>query len=350
MIPTMPGAALDVLLSPPILFFGLGAAIALAGARIPFPEGFGKALAAYLLVAIGLKGGVALAGTAAGEVLPLLMTAALLSFAMPVLAFALLRGPVGIDRVNAAAVAAHYGSVSLVTFVTAAEVLNSQGIGFGGHMVAALAIMEGPAIVAGLLLSGAVGAAATVGVAAGAGGGTVAVVGAGAGAGAGDVGLWRGAVREAAFNGSVLLLAGALLVGLVIGKPGLDRLSGLFVAPWDGVLSLFLLEMGYLATARLREAMTLNARILAFGIGMPLLGCVIGLAAARGLGLGLGETALLATLCASASYIAVPAALRHALPAADPGLSLPLCLGVTFPFNILLGIPLYLTLARLTAG
>lgn len=331
---------MDTLLSAPILFFGLGAVIALTGARIPFPDGFGKALAAYLLVAIGLKGGVALAGADVGAVLPLLLTAGLLSLLMPVLGFGLLRSAVGLDQVNAAAIAAHYGSVSLVTFVTATKLLESQGVTFGGHMVAALAIMEGPAIVSGLLLAGAAGMVS--GVAAGGGGGSLSVPLGGGGTG----GSIKGAIREAAFNGSVLLLAGSLLVGLVIGKPGLQSLHGLFIAPWDGVLCLFLLEMGYLATSRLREAASLSPRLIAFGIVMPLAGAVIGLAAAASLGLGLGDAALLVTLCASASYIAVPAALRHALPAAEPGLSLPLSLGITFPFNILVGIPLYLALSR----
>ncbi|WP_029010532.1 sodium-dependent bicarbonate transport family permease [Azospirillum halopraeferens] len=343
----LPAATLDTLLSAPILFFMLGAAIALAGSHIPIPEGFGKALAAYLLVAIGLKGGVALAGADAASVMPVLLTAAALSLTMPVLAFGLLRSAVRLDRVNAAAVAAHYGSVSLVTFVAATKLLESQGIGFGGHMVAALAVMEAPAIVTGLVLAGAAGGAAALG--AGAGGGTVTVSGGGFGGGFGG-GRVREAVREAALNGSVLLLAGAILVGLVIGAPGLERMHGLFVAPWDGVLCLFLLEMGYLAASRLRSALALGPRLLAFGIGMPLLGGLIGLAAAMALGLGVGDTALLATLCGSASYIAVPAALRHALPGADPGVSLPLALGITFPFNILLGVPLYLMLARAVAG
>lgn len=335
---------MDALLSAPILFFGLGAAIALTGARIPFPEGFGKALAAYLLVAIGLKGGVALAGADVGAVLPLLLTAAVISLLMPILGFGLLRSVVGLDQVNSAAIAAHYGSVSLVTFVTATKLLESQGVTFGGHMVAALAIMEAPAIVSGLLLAGAAGMVS--GVAAGGSGGTMSVPLGGSGGEPARGGSIKDAIREAAFNGSVLLLAGSLLVGLVIGKPGLQSLHGLFIAPWDGVLCLFLLEMGYLATSRLREAVSLSPRLIAFGIVMPLIGAGIGLAAASALGLGLGDAALLVTLCASASYIAVPAALRHALPTAEPGLSLPLSLGITFPFNILVGIPLYLAVSR----
>lgn len=329
---------MDALFSAPILFFALGGAIALAGARIPVPDGFAKALAAYLLVAIGLKGGAALSGAQAGMVAPLLATAAALSFTMPFLGFALLRRLAGVDRVNAAAIAAHYGSVSLVTFVTATRMLESQGIGFGGYMAAALAVMEGPAIVSGLLLAGLAGTVraggdGTATVALGDGGGTV-----------------RAALREAALNGSVLLLAGSLLVGLLIGKPGLASLHGLFIAPWEGVLCLFLLEMGYMTAARLREAARLGPRLIAFGLVMPPVGAVIGLGAAMALGLQTGDAALLMTLCASASYIAVPAALQHALPTADPGLSLPLALGITFPVNILAGIPLYVAMASAAVG
>ncbi len=333
---------MDVLLSAPILFFALGALVALAGARLPFPEGFGKALAAYLLVAIGLKGGVALTGVDAAAVLPVLVTAGLLSLTMPILGFAVLRSAIGVDRVNAAAIAAHYGSVSLVTFVTATKMLDSQGLPFGGHMVAALAIMEGPAIVTGLVLAGVAGAvgAASAGAASVGAGGTMAVsIGAGGGS-------FRDGFREAALNGSVLLLIGSLLVGLIIGKPGLTALGGLFVAPWDGALSLFLLEMGHVATSRLRQAAFLRPSLILFGVAMPLVGAAVGLAASWCLALGVGDATLLVTLCASASYIAVPAALRNALPTADPGLSLPLSLGITFPFNIILGIPLYIALTR----
>lgn len=331
---------MEALMSAPILFFGLGAMIALTGARIPFPDGFGKALAAYLLVAIGLKGGAALAGVPFLSVLPLLTIATLISFTMPVLAFGLLRGPVGLDRENSAAIAAHYGSVSLVTFVTATKLLEAQGISFGGHMVAALAVMEGPAIITGLLLAGRVGVTAS---AMPVGGGTLAMP-------SGNGGGLSAALREATCNGSVLLLTGSLLVGVMIGAPGMAKLSGLFIAPWDGVLCLFLLDMGYLAASRMRQAAALNLRLVAFGLLMPLLGAVIGAAASLPLGLGLGDMVLLVTLCASASYIAVPAALRHVLPDADPGLSLPLSLAITFPFNILIGIPFYLGVCRHLLG
>jgi len=323
---------LNALLSAPILFFVLGAAIAAVGARLPLPDGFGKAVAAYLLVAIGLKGGVALSGADLAAVLPLIAVSGLLSLTMPLLAFVALRRLAGLGRVDAAAVAAHYGSVSLVTFVAATEALGAAGIGFGGHMVAALAVMEAPAIVTGLVLAG----AGAVGAVTRTAGGAIAVAPPPGHAGFAE------AVREACLNGSILLLLGALAVGLVIGEAGMAPLQGLFVAPWNGVLCLFLLEMGHVAARRLSEAATLGPRLVAFGVAMPLTGAAIGLIAARGLGLPTGDAVLLVTLAASASYIAVPAALRSALPEADEGISLPLALGITFPFNVTVGVPLYL--------
>lgn len=311
-------AAADLLVpltSAPVLFFLLGAVIAAAGAELPLPQAFGKGLAAFLMVAIGLKGGSALA--AAGGLAPhvdILAAALLLSAAIPVVAYLGLRGFIGLDRINAAAVAAHYGSVSLVTFAAATKYLETQGVSYGGHMVAVMALMEGPAILIGLMLAGAPSSARS-----------------------GSV------VREALANGSVLLIAGAMAIGYVIGKPGMEKLAPFFVAPWDGALSLFLLEMGFIAMSRLKEAKALSSRLVGFGVAMPLAGGALGLTAALVLGLSPGDATLLTVLSASASYIAVPAAMRHALPQADPAITMPLALAITFPFNVLLGIPLYHT-------
>lgn len=318
-------AAADLLVplqSAPVLFFILGAVIALAGAELPFPKAFGKGLAAFLMAAIGLKGGAALAAAGGlGPHIDVLSAALLLSAAIPVVAYLGLRTVIGLDRINAAAVAAHYGSVSLVTFAAATKFLETQGVGYGGHMVAVLALMEGPAILIGLMLAGAPSSA-------------------------NQGSIWR----EAMANGSVLLIGGAMLIGYAIGKPGMEKLAPFFVAPWDGALSLFLLEMGYLAMARLKDAKSLTAPLIGFGIAMPLAGGSLGLLAALALGLPLGDATLLTVLCASASYIAVPAALRHALPQADFSITMPLSLAVTFPFNVLLGIPLYYGLATMVRG
>lgn len=337
--PSGSATIVNALLSAPILFFVLGAAIAAAGARLPWPDGFGKAVAAYLLVAIGLKGGVALSGADVGTVLPLVAVSGLLSLTMPLLAFVALRRLAGLGRIDAAAVAAHYGSVSLVTFVAATEALRAADIAFGAHMVAALAVMEAPAIVTGLVLAGAGAAGAATRTA----GGAIAV------APSPDRSGFADAVREACLNGSILLLLGALAVGALVGEAGMAQLHGLFVAPWNGVLCLFLLEMGHVAARRLTEAATLGPRLVVFGVAMPLTGAAIGLAAAHVLGLSTGDAVLLVTLAASASYIAVPAALRSALPEADQGISLPLALGITFPFNVTVGVPLYLWAVRTLA-
>ena len=324
MEPFLLPAALGPLLSAPVLFFLLGALIAALRSELPVPAGFGKALAAYLVVGIGLKGGAAL-GVAGGllEHADLLAAAAGLGVLLPLLAFAALHRLVGLDRLNAAAIAAHYGSVSLVTFLAAAEYLSRQGIAHGGQMVAVLAVMEAPAILVGLYLANR--------------------------RQDGEAAQFLPVLREAATNGSVLLLVGAMAIGWIIGTPGLERLSGFVSAPWEGALCLFLLEMGHLAASRLRDASALSARLVAFGLAMPLAGAALGFAAGGALGLAPGDAMLLAALCASASYIAVPAALRQALPAADPGLSLPLVLAVTFPFNVLVGIPLYAAAAGVSA-
>ncbi|HYD98072.1 MAG TPA: sodium-dependent bicarbonate transport family permease [Alphaproteobacteria bacterium] len=327
-VPALDG--LSVLLSAPILFFALGIAAALIGTELPLPEGFDKTLASYLIVALGLKGGAALASNGdPSAYLPVLLAGAGLSFALPFLAFALLRAATRLDRLNAAAVAAHYGSVSLVTFIAAGRFVEGQGLAYGGHMVAVLAVMEAPAIVSGLILAGRDPALAAR---------------PGAPAPVGTV------LREALTNGSVVLLVGALAVGMAVGQPGLDKLAGFFVAPFDGVLCLFLLAMGFVATRRLREARSLTPALVGFALAMPLLGGACGLGLGWALGLGTAELTLFTTLAASCSYIAVPAALRHALPSADPAVSMPLALAVTFPFNIMVGIPLYHGWAAAVAG
>jgi uncharacterized protein len=334
-MPDLLAAAAQNLLSPPILSFALGLLAGLARAELEIPDAVAKGLAVYLIFAIGLKGGVAVAGGGGadlGRLLPVLAAAAALSFLLPLAAFALLRLTTALGRVDAAAVSAHYGSVSIVTYVAAAELLRTRGVPYEGYMTAVVAVMETPAIVTGLLLAG--------------------------GASGGQQEQRRGAaaptralLREVLLNGSVVLLLGAFAIGLVAGAPGWARVAGFFEAPFQGILCLFLLEMGLLVARRLRAGPRPGPGALAFALYMPLLGAAAGLAAGAGLGLSAGGTAILATLCASASYIAVPAALRLALPRANPSLSLSLSLGVTFPFNVVLGVPLYLDLAgRLVAG
>lgn len=315
---------MTALLSPVVLFFILGAFAALVRSDLTVPEPVAKGLTIYLMMAIGLKGGVEVA--AQGPSLAFLVAALLgigLSFAIPVPVFWALRTFGRLNKVNAGAVAAHYGSVSVVTFVTGSEILTGMGMPAAGFMVAVLALMETPAIVTGLMLARA-GEARSAAPAGGTG----------------------GLLHETLLNGAVLLLIGSFAIGMVIGKPGFATVAPVFEAGFRGALCIFLLEMGLLAARRLSQSRSLTWRLVLLGIAIPIVNGAIAVAIATLAGLGPGSAAALGILAASASYIAVPAAMRMALPQADPGLYLALSLGVTFPFNILVGIPLFAALAQ----
>lgn len=313
------------LVSPMILSFVLGLAAALARSDLTVPEAVAKGMSLYLLFAIGFKGGAAVAAHGVdGRLIAALLAGVLLSALMPLIAYVLIRGMTRLGPTDAAAVAAHYGSISIVTFVTASSVLQAQGIASEGYMVAVAAAMEAPAILTALWLANRAGAQRDA-----------------------DPDLWR----EIAFNGSIVLLVGSFLIGLATGETGLAKIDAFIVAPFQGILCLFLLDMGLVAGRGLKGARgVLGGSTLAFGLLMPLIGAALGLATALLLGLSTGGVALLMVLCASASYIAVPAAMRVALPAANPALSLTLALGVTFPFNLTLGIPLYVAVTQAMSG
>jgi len=309
------------LVSPIILCFALGLASALARSDLSVPEAAAKALSIYLLFAIGFKGGVSVASYGLdGTLLATLLAGIALSAILPVIAFLLLRVLSKLDTLNAAAVAGHYGSISIVTFVAATSVLDKYGIASEGYMVAVAAIMEAPAILSALWLVSRRNKSAT----------------------RMDAGLWR----EILLNGSIVLLVGSFLIGLITGENGLREIESFVVSPFKGVLCLFMLDMGLVAGRSLAKSRrSITAGLLAFGIVMPLVGAGIGLPVGYVLGLSEGGTVLLMVLCASASYIAVPAAMRVALPEADPGVYLTLSLGVTFPFNLTIGIPVYIAVA-----
>ena len=321
-------AALETLLSPVILFFVLGAFAAALRSDLSIPEPIAKGMSLYLMAAIGLKGGVQVSSVGFSVDMASAAVAGLaLSFSIPILAFALLRSWGQLDRLNAGAVAAHYGSVSIVTFVTASEALTRAQMPPAGYMVAVLALMETPAILTGLLLAQNGFARARP---QGAPGGH----------------LWR----EVFLNGSVVLLLGAFVIGLVVGKAKYEAIAPVFTTGFSGILCLFLLDMGLVAMRRLRESRAMTLRLASLGIALPLINGTIGLVIAVFLGLGVGTAAAFAMLAASASYIAVPAAMRMAVPKADPGLYLSMSLAVTFPFNIVVGIPLFTALATHFAG
>ncbi len=313
------------LLTPMILSFVLGLFAALARSELTVPEAMAKAMALYLLFAIGFKGGVAVADYGLdGQLAASLLAGVALSFALPFVAFALVRAMTRLSAVDTAAVAAHYGSISIVTFVTATSVLSDRGIDAEGYMVAVAAAMEAPAIVSALWLAARSGSGARM-----------------------DARLWH----EILLNGSIVLLVGAFGIGLITGADGMARISSFIVSPFLGVLCLFLLDMGLVAGRGLRGARgVLGLGAVAFGMIMPLVGASVGLAAALLLGLSTGGTALMMTLAGSASYIAVPAAMRVALPEANPSIYLTLSLGVTFPFNLIIGIPAYIAVALAVTG
>lgn len=319
------------LLSPPVLFFALGAAAGFARSDLALPDQVAKALSLYLLLAIGFKGGVAARASGLEQDFIAALTLGLaLSVVMPFVAFAAVRAVSKLDRTTAAAVAAHYGSISIVTFVAAMEFARLAGLSPGDHLAAVAAAMETPGIVAALFLaqSGPGGAAGKKG----------------------EGGLSPELAREVLLNGSVVVLVGAFAIGLVTGDAGMKRLDVFVNALFQGALVLFLLEMGLVAARRLMNKARLTAGLAAAGIAVPLVGAALALAGARALGIGPDDGLVLMTLAASASYIAAPAAIRIALPEADPGVYLPLSLGVTFPFNIIVGIPLYAAAAQAVLG
>ena len=314
------------LLTPMILCFALGLAAALARSELSIPEAVAKGMSIYLLFAIGFKGGVAVAdhGLDATLVAALAMGVAL-SFVIPFVAFGLLKTMTRLSATDAAAVAAHYGSISIVTFVTGSSVVQAAGLVAEGYMVAVAAAMEAPAIISALYLASRYGGRAEKM----------------------DADLWR----EILLNGSIVLLVGSFLIGLITGAPGMARIETFIVAPFQGVLCLFLLDMGLVAGRGMRGAKgVMTPGVLAFGLVMPVVGAAFGLAAGMALGLSTGGVALMMVLSGSASYIAVPAAMRVALPDANPSVYLTLSLGVTFPFNLVIGIPAWVAVAMAVGG
>ena len=313
------------LISPIILSFALGLAAALARSDLTIPEAVAKGMSIYLLFAIGFKGGASVASHGVdGTLLSAVAAGVVLSFGLPLIAFALLKIMTKLDATDAAAVAAHYGSISIVTFVAATSVLEGKMIDAEGYMVAVAAAMEAPAILSALWLVARSGS-----------GGKMA----------------PGLMREIMLNGSIVLLVGSFAIGAITGEAGLKEIESFIVNPFKGVLCLFLLDMGLIAGRGLRQAKgVVSLPMVAFGIVMPLIGSLLGLALGMLVGLSLGGVVLMMVLSASASYIAVPAAMRVALPQANPAVYLTLSLGVTFPFNLTLGIPIYLAIAQAVTG
>lgn len=315
------GTILANALNPPILFFFLGVAAVLLKSDLEIPSPLPKLFSLYLLLVIGFKGGVELHhGGFNSQVLITFVAAIFAAVAVPVASFFILR--LKLDVFNAAAIAASYGSVSAVTFVTASSLLQQLSVPYSGYMVAALALMESPAIVAGVLLVRLYSNKQEKGI------------------------NWPEVLREAFLNGSVVLLVGSLLIGLVASETAEKALEPFTKGIFYGALTFFLLDMGLLAARRLKDLTRTGPFLIGFGILAPLVNALIAILFAKLVGMGEGNALLFAVLCASASYIAVPAAMRLSVPEANPSLYVSMALAITFPFNIIVGIPLYLQLIR----
>lgn len=311
------------LLSPIVLSFVLGVLATLVRSDLRFPDEIYAALSIYLLLAIGMKGGAALAETPMAVIaLPVAATLAL-GVATPLWSYAILRRFGRFGVADAAALAAHYGSVSAVTFLAAVSFAAAAGAPAEGFLPALVAVLEVPAIAIALLIARSRSA---------------------------DAAPWPEALREILAGRSILLLLGGLVIGVLAGKPGLAPVAPFFVDPFQGALCLFLLEMGMTAARRLRDLRRAGAFLGAFAILVPLAHGALGALLGTWAGLSVGGTTVLATMAASASYIAAPAAVRMSLPEANPALYLTAALGITFPFNLTIGIPLYHAIAERLAG
>mgnify|MGYP000082517663 CR=1 FL=1 len=310
------------LLSPAVLAFVLGIVATLVKSDLKIPDALYTTLSIYLLLSIGLKGGAALATTPFVEVWKPALATLALSVITPLLSYTVLRRLGRFDVVNAAAIAAHYGSVSAVTFIAATTFMQAAKQPVEGFLPTLVAILEVPAIVIALLI-----ARRSLG------GGSLAE-----------------AVREIFAGKSVLLLVGGSVMGFLTGPEGLKQVAAVFVDPFRGVLVLFLLELGMIAAKRLRDLRSVGGFLVGFGIVMPLIQGSLGVWLGSLAGMSVGGAMVLGTMAASASYIAAPAAVRIALPQANPSYYLTASLGITFPFNLTLGIPIYYAISRWLHG
>jgi hypothetical protein len=302
-----------------VLFFLLGVLARLVRSDLRLPEALYETLSIYLLLAIGLKGGIELSKQPVLALAPQVLACMALGFAIPLALFPLLRA-LKLAGADAAALAAHYGSVSVVTFAVVTAALLREGIRYESHAALWVAVMEAPGLVAGILLARWSGRSRNT--------------------------RWGEMAHDVLFGKSVLLLLGGLVIGAVAGEAGTAPIKAVFIDPFKGVLALFLLELGLVAGGRLAEIKRFGAVVVVVGLGAPPLLALLGAGLGVALGLSTGGVAILATLAASASYIAAPTAMRIAVPEANAALSITAALGITFPFNIVVGIPLYISLAK----
>ncbi|MFB2980569.1 sodium-dependent bicarbonate transport family permease [Microseira sp. BLCC-F43] len=313
---------LSNILNPPVLFFFLGILAILLKSDLEIPQPLPKLFSLYLLLAIGFKGGYEIEESGINPEIALTLLAAIfMATVVPIYTFFILK--LKLDTYNAAAIAATYGSISAVTFITASSFLEQLNITFSGHMVAALALMESPAIIVGIILVRMFAKSQEE-----------------------KEFYWGEVLREAFLNGSVFLLIGSVIIGIMTGAKGWEKLHFFTQEMFYGFLSFFLLDMGMVAARRLKDVGKTGSFLISFAVFIPVANAILGIVIAKLIGMSIGNALLFAVLCASASYIAVPAAMRMTVPEANPSLYVSTALGITFPFNIIVGIPLYLNIIK----
>lgn len=306
-------------IDPAILFFVYGVFAGAVRSDLEIPPAVAKFLSLYLLMALGLKGGFALAKSGLTVDVGLTLLAAVaMAFLVPILGYSILKRFV--EKFDAAAVSAAYGSVSAVTFVTTIQFLDTAGIPFGGHMPVAMVLMESPAIIVAVVLANSMRKTQHTAV--------------------------SHILHESLTNGAHMLLIGGMIVGLLSGDAGQAVMQPFSVDLFKGMLAFFLLDMGLMVARNFSDARKASPALLAYALAAPLVHAAIALGFARVMGMPVGDAILLMVLSASASYIVVPAVLRDAIPEANPAIYFGLSLGITFPFNLLVGIPLYARMAQ----
>ena len=309
---------MDNLLTAPVIAFLVALIATLLRFDVRLPESLYPIISTFLLLAIGLKGGRALAAASIADLWKPLIVSIVLGVITPLVAYALFRFAGRLSVINASALAAHYGSVSAVTFTVLLSTLEARNISYEGYMAGLLAILEIIGIVVALFLA----------------------------RGATEGSDWKSALSEVVRGKSIALLGIGILIGVVVGPTRLAPTDPVFVGLFAGALTLFLIELGVIAAERLRDIKSAGPLVVLLGIIVPLINGFLGALGGAAVGLSTGGVAVMAVLAGSASYIAAPAAVRIALPQASPGLYVTASLGITFPFNLTVGIPLYIAMAQ----
>jgi len=309
-----------------ICFFLLGVFARLVKSDLKLPDQLYQTLSIYLLLAIGLKGGLELSKQPMLTFMPEIIALMLLGFFIPILLYPLFR-LLKLSIVDSSALGAHFGSVSVVTFAIAVGELASNGIAVESRAPLWVAVMEAPGLIAGVLLAKVMSKQTST---------TTTAVPV----------SWRVLLHDVMFGKSVLLLVGGIVIGAIAGEKGIAPIKMVFIDPFKGLLAFFLLELGLIVGSQLKESTVLGWRVVLIGVTVPPLLALLGASVGTLLGLSVGGVAIIATLAASASYIAAPTAMRIAVPEANPALSITIALAVVFPFNIVIGIPLYVQFAQ----